>query len=84
MDPKQRNRKPNPAAKGNPTSAKRTNAEQKRSARKPASEKLEQPQFGADVVYLPPKPFSRNRLILQLATVAAVVIALVLCLSLFF
>lgn len=37
-----------------------------------------------DVVYLPPKPFSRNRLILHLASVAAVVLALVLGLSVFF
>lgn len=39
---------------------------------------------GPDVVYLPPKPFSRNRLILHLATVAAVVLAVVLGLSVFF
>ena len=37
-----------------------------------------------DVVYLPPKVFSRNRLVLHLATVAAVVLALVLGLSVFF
>lgn len=37
-----------------------------------------------DVVYLPPKPFRRNRLLLRLATVAAVVLAVVLALSLFF
>lgn len=37
-----------------------------------------------DVVYMPPKPFNRNRLILRLATIAAVVIAVMLCLSVFF
>lgn len=37
-----------------------------------------------EVVYQPPKPFSRNRLILRLATVAAVVVALILALSIFF
>ncbi|MBP3305392.1 MAG: FtsQ-type POTRA domain-containing protein [Oscillospiraceae bacterium] len=37
-----------------------------------------------DVVYLAPKPFSRNRLVLHLLTVAAVVIALVLGVSVFF
>lgn len=37
-----------------------------------------------EVVYLAPKPFSRSRLILRLATVAAVVIALLLGLSIFF
>ena len=84
MDPKQRKRKPNPAAKERPAPAKRTNTEQKRPVRRPAPEKVVEPRFDADVVYLPPKPFSRNRLILHLATVAAVVIALVLCLSLFF
>ena len=37
-----------------------------------------------EVVYLAPKPFSRNRLLLRLATVVAVVLALVVGLSLFF
>lgn len=37
-----------------------------------------------EVVYLAPKPFSRNRLILHLATVVAVVLALMLGLSVFF
>ena len=37
-----------------------------------------------EVVYLAPKPFSRNRLILRLATVVAVVLALMLGLSVFF
>ena len=36
------------------------------------------------VVYLPPKPFNRNRLLLRLATVVAVVLALVLGISVFF
>ena len=37
-----------------------------------------------DVVYMAPKPFSRSRFLLRLATVAAVVIALVLGVSVFF
>ncbi len=37
-----------------------------------------------DVVYLPPKPFQRSRLFLRLATVVAVVIALILGVSVFF
>ena len=37
-----------------------------------------------DVVYMPPKPFVRNRLLLHLATVAAVVLALVLAMAVFF
>lgn len=37
-----------------------------------------------EVVYLPPKPFHRNRFLLHLATVVAVVLALMLGLSIFF
>ena len=36
------------------------------------------------VVYTQPKPFNRNRLLVQLASVVAVVLAVVLCLSIFF
>lgn len=47
--------------------------------------KTQQPQRTApEVVYLPPKPFNRNRLLLRLVTVVAVVIALVLGMSVFF
>ena len=54
--------------------------------KKPAPKKQTEPKVKStkDIVYLPPKPFSRNRLILHLATVAAVVLALVLGLSVFF
>ena len=38
----------------------------------------------ADVVYTPPKPFKRGRFLLHLATVAAVVVAIVLGMSIFF
>ena len=41
-------------------------------------------QPGPEVVYTPAKPFSRSRLLLQLATVLAVVLALTLGLSVFF
>ena len=44
----------------------------------------EAPRPLQDVVYMPPKPFMRNRLLLRLATVAAVVLALVLAMSVFF
>lgn len=44
----------------------------------------EKRSIAQDVVYLPPKPFSRNRLLLRLATVVAVVLALVLGISVFF
>ena len=38
----------------------------------------------ADVVYTPPKPFKRGKFLLHLATVAAVVVAVVLGMSIFF
>ena len=38
----------------------------------------------SDVVYTPPKPFNRSRFVLRLATVAAVVLALVFGISIFF
>ncbi len=41
-------------------------------------------RISPDVVYVPPKPFNRNRLILHLATIAAVVAALILGLFVFF
>ncbi len=44
----------------------------------------EEKRTSPEVVYTPPKPLNRNKLLLRLATVAAVVIALVLGLSVFF
>ena len=44
----------------------------------------EAPRPLQDVVYMPPKPFMRNRLLLRLATVGAIVLALVLAMSVFF
>lgn len=52
--------------------------------RKHAPVKEEPIRVTPEVVYLPPKPFSRNRFILHLATIAAVVLALMLGLSVFF
>lgn len=50
-----------------------------------AIRKPSQPQKAPqDVVYLPPKPLSRTKLLLRLVTVAAIVIALVLAMSVFF
>lgn len=43
-----------------------------------------QPKATQEVVYLPPKPFNRNRLVLRLLTVAAIVVALLLGISVFF
>ena len=42
------------------------------------------PKGTPDVVYMPPKPFNRKRLILHLATIAAIVLALLLSISVFF
>ena len=44
----------------------------------------EAPRPLQDVVYMPPKPFMRNRLLLRLATVAAIVLALILAMAVFF
>lgn len=52
--------------------------------RKHAPVKEEPIRVTPEVVYLPPKPFSRNRFILHLATIVAVVLALMLGLSVFF
>lgn len=84
MDPKNTERKPRPAGKTNPAPAKKSPSAQKRPRKNPQPVEKEEPRISADVVYLPPKPFSRNRLILHLSTVAAVVIALILGLSVFF
>lgn len=52
---------------------------------KPSPErKRENAASAPDVVYTPAKPFNRSRLLLRLATVAAVVIALVFGISIFF
>lgn len=50
----------------------------------PRRRQTSKPAEGQDVVYLPAQRFNRNRLILQLITVAAVVIALLLGISVFF
>lgn len=63
------------------TGAKRPAANKQTNA-KPRPPKKEKPQ--REIVYIPPEPFNRNRLLLQLSVVAAVVIALFLSLSLFF
>lgn len=52
--------------------------------RKHAPVQEEPVRTAPEIVYLPPKPFSRSRLILRLATVVAVVVALMLGLSIFF
>ena len=58
--------------------------ERKTAARRPRKQLEKKTSIAQEVVYLPPKPFSRNRLLLRLATVVAVVLALVLGISVFF
>jgi len=58
--------------------------EQKPAGSRPRQKTEHKPSIAQEVVYLPPKPFSRNRLLLRLATVVAVVLAFVLGISVFF
>jgi len=85
MDTKQKKRPP--TGKTN----KRPAVRQTAAAAKRRPVKKEEPKstaktvhLSADVVYLSPKPFNRNRLVLRLVTVVAVVLAVVLGLSVFF
>ncbi|MBO5324127.1 MAG: FtsQ-type POTRA domain-containing protein [Oscillospiraceae bacterium] len=71
MDTKHRERQPQTRRKTAPANRRRT----RQAAQEPAS---------PEVVYLPAQHFSRNRLILRLVTVAAVVVALLLGVSVFF
>lgn len=70
MDTKERRRHPRPS----PT---------KRTSGKSAPRK-ERKLRDSDVVYTPPKPFQRGRFLLRLATVVAVVLAIVFGMSIFF
>ena len=93
MDTKDNNRK----RRSSPPGARKTPAATTRkAAAKPASRKApparrsaapakpEPPKPAEEVVYLPPQPFNRNRFVLRLLTVVAVVIALLLGVSVFF
>ncbi len=64
-----------------PVSAK-TPSRRPQSRKKPAN--TTQVSINQSVVYLAPKPFNRTRLILQLVTILAVVVALILGISVFF
>ena len=70
MDTKERRRGPRPSP-----------AKQKKPQ---AATRRERKLRDSDVVYIPPKPFRRGRFLLRLATVAAVVFALLLGMSIFF
>lgn len=69
MDTKEKRKGPRPVASRPPQ-------------RKPV--RRERKLRDADVVYTPPKPFKRGRFLLHLATVAAVVLAIVFGMSIFF
>ncbi len=73
-------KKPAPAPKKAAPATSRASAARKTAA--PA--KQESSRNTQEVVYLPPQPFNRNRFVLRLLTVVAVVIALLLGISVFF
>ena len=75
METKEKSRRTPPPNR--PPAKRRTTAV---SEKKPA----QPPKAPQDVVYLPPKPINRSKLLLRLATVAAIVIAIVLAMSVFF
>lgn len=81
MTTKEKQRQRPTAAKSSPNTATRP---RKRPAQAPSGKKKQTPTPSADVVYLPAKPFHRKRLALQLAIVAAVVLAFVMGVSVFF
>lgn len=58
--------------------------ERKPQAKRPPSRQRAQKPAASEIVYTQPKPFNRNRFLLRLATVAAVVLALVFGMSIFF
>lgn len=84
MDTKERRRRSSAGSKSSASSHGRTaqnrrsgNSQQKRTVRPPREEIPE-------VVYTMPKPFNRGSFLLKLISVAAVVVALFMCMSLFF
>ena len=86
MDTKERERT-RPQGRAHPTSgktgAKRQHARRGREESK-CTDSPKTERVSPDVVYIPPKPLNRNRLVLKLLTVVAVVIALILGVSVFF
>jgi len=89
MDTKERSRAPQPRRKTAPPTGKRTTVRQSavpvkkrpvRRGRKP----VRKDQATPEVVYTQPGPFNRNRFLLHLASVLAVVLALVFGMSIFF
>lgn len=58
--------------------------EQIRQRRQQSAQRARKPQPSGDVVYTQPGPFNRNRFLLRLITVVAIVLALVFGMSIFF
>ena len=79
---KERTRKAPPARRPSAASGKRPAGKARPTAAPKKTQEAAKPT--PDVVFLPPKPFNRNRLILRLLTVAAVVVALLLGVAVFF
>ncbi|MBQ8769372.1 MAG: FtsQ-type POTRA domain-containing protein [Oscillospiraceae bacterium] len=85
MDTKQKKRPPAGKTKAKPATRPAATAAKRRPVKKEEPKNTAKTvHLSADVVYLSPKPFNRNRLVLRLVTVIAVVLAIVLGLSVFF
>lgn len=72
-----------PSARRRPAARPAAAASRPRTAAR-TSKPAQPPKPLQEVVYLPPKPFQRKRLLLRLATVAALVVAIILAMSVFF
>lgn len=81
MSTKEKERKQARRAAGTPATETRRKTPAATSGKR---KQQEMAKTSPEVVYLPPKPFNRNRLLLHLLTVVAVVVALILGLSVFF
>lgn len=76
----QSNNRPRRTPGGNPVKKKAPHVKPRKN--QPVQEQID--RTAPEVVYLPPKPFKRSRFILHLATVVAIVVAIMLGLSIFF
>ena len=84
MDTKQKKRRTAPTGQSRTTKAQAAARSRKPQAQTRQRRTQPERRPTPDVVYTPAKPFNRNRLLLRLATVAAVVLALVFGISIFF
>lgn len=77
-------RKTAPAARKKPASAAARTKSRTTTRKTTRKRTVQKPRVTPEVVYTPAKPFSRNRFLLRLLTVAAVVIAITFGISIFF